>query len=120
MDDLNAAKSAALGEARNLMVGRMSFEFYFDFFEMLKSNNELMSAGYFITDENREQKYLEIVNSDNADLLNLLKKYLEVYDRINAHIFHYGHYQKLKQALDGITSLEQATQMLGEFRALFT
>jgi hypothetical protein len=41
---------------------------------------ELASKGYFITDTNREEKYIEILNSGDANLLDLLEKYLSIYD----------------------------------------
>ncbi len=120
MDDLNAAKSVALGEARKLLVGRMSFEFYFDFFEMLKTNNELVAAGHIITDENREQKYLEIVNLEDEALLDKLKKYLDTSDRIGAHLMYYEQYKKLKDVMESVTKLEEVTGALDEFKAMFS
>lgn len=48
--------------------------------EYLYISIELASKGYFITDTNREEKYIEILNSGDANLLDLLEKYLSVYD----------------------------------------
>jgi hypothetical protein len=52
------------------------------FFNMLISFAGLADQGYFITDDNREEKYLEIIATADQALITLLENYLEAYDRV--------------------------------------
>lgn len=117
---VDQAKSSALGEARNLLGQRMDFEFTFDFFEMLLANNALQAEGYVITNQNREEKYLEIVNSENEELLNLLRMFLDTYDRIGVHLAYYSQYKALKKALEAAQSVEDVDNALEEYKRMFT
>ena len=47
-------------------------------------NNDLSNAGYFITNENREEKYLEILETGNEKLISKLEDYLNYKDEIEA------------------------------------
>lgn len=47
------------------------------------ANNELINEGYFITNKNREEKYIEIIESGNEELIQLLEKYLIILDDID-------------------------------------
>ena len=45
-------------------------------------NNELSSHGIFITDSNREEKYLEILETGDENLIDLLELFLEAKDEL--------------------------------------
>ena len=117
---VDQAKSAALGEARNLLSQRMSFEFTFDFFEMLLANNELTAAGYAITNANREEKYLEIVNSGDEALLDKLKMFLDTYDRLGVHLTFYSQYKVLKKSLETAATVDDVNFALDEYKKMFS
>ena len=117
---VDQAKSSALGEARNLLGKRMDFEFTFDFFEMLLANNQLQAEGYVITNENREAKYLEIVNSGDEALLDKLRMYLDTFDRLNVHLAYYSQYKVLKKALEMAASVEDVNDALEEYKKMFS
>jgi hypothetical protein len=116
---VDQAKSAALGEARLLLSQRMDFEFTFDFFEMLLANNELHAAGYAITNANREEKYLEVVNSGDEALLDKLKMFLDTYDRLGVHLTFYGQYKNLKKALESASTVDEVNFALEEYQKMF-
>ena len=117
---VDQAKSSALGEARNLLGQRMDFEFTFDFFEMLLANNQLQAEGHVITNENREEKYLEIVNSGNDALLDILRMFLDTYDRIGVHLAYYSQYKVLKKSLETAASVEDVNAALEEYKKMFS
>lgn len=52
-------------------------------FNALNSFAILASKGHFITDENREDKSLEIINTGDSVLISALEDYLDAYDRIS-------------------------------------
>lgn len=54
----------------------------FEFVEFIILNNYLIEKGYVITDENRHEKYLEIVETGDLDLIEKLESFLESRDSI--------------------------------------
>lgn len=48
--------------------------------DMLRNHDYLASYGYFITDENREDKYIEILEKDDPKLLSALEQYITYLD----------------------------------------
>lgn len=68
-------------------------QFYFcamDFFDYVNAFNHLASLGYFITDQNREEKYIEIIESGDESLIGDLEIYLENKDKLEnmSHLFN--------------------------------
>jgi len=53
------------------------------YFKAMASFAVLASHGYFITEENREEKYLEIINTGDESLIAALEEYLDSYDNIS-------------------------------------
>ena len=62
----------------SLLVGNIIM--YYKFIEL---NNKLVSAGYTICNDNREEKYLEIIETGDESLIADLEKYLEIKDLLN-------------------------------------
>lgn len=54
-----------------------------DFYDFLAVFNEMTAAGYFITDQNREEKYIEIIETGDEELIALLESYLEKKDKLD-------------------------------------
>ena len=60
---------------------------------------KLADAGYVITDKNREEKYLEILETGNENLIDLLEEYLNAKDDISPIISHKKLYNDIKLQL---------------------
>ena len=60
------------------------FVYYIEYFDVLF---ELTNKGYFITDENKEEKYLEILETEDDELIDLLEKYLEIKEKLTPIIY---------------------------------
>jgi len=75
----------------------------FELFHFFKLNHFLAAKGYFITDENREEKYLEVINEGDGETLRVLSEYLDSLDEFNAIDEVYEKYKvakdKVKAAL---------------------
>lgn len=50
------------------------------FAQMIQNHDYLASHGYFITEDNREDKYIEILEKDDPKLLDALEKYIGFLD----------------------------------------
>ncbi len=54
-----------------------------DYITYIDSNNELMESGFIITDSNREEKYLELLETNDEHLIDLLEELLIIKDRMS-------------------------------------
>lgn len=51
-----------------------------DYIDYIDINNELTSRGYYITEDNREEIYLKILDEGNEELIEMLEEYLNIKD----------------------------------------
>lgn len=70
----------------------------------------LADAGYFITDENREEKYIEIIETEDEQLIDMLETYLESKDEISKIKWN------KKQYLKNLKELETLDENSEEFK----
>ncbi len=70
-------------------------------------NNTLMDKGYIITDENRESKYLEIVNTGNETVIQALDDYLFFKDQMDTAKGFYREFRLQLIQIDESTSVEE-------------
>ena len=78
------------------------------FFEFQLISTELASRGYFITKQNREEKYLEILEKGIEEEIALLEKYLTLLDDLSKYRTLY---YELLQVLDKINSSENKDEI---------
>jgi len=52
------------------------------YIEFIETNNILNSRGFFITEDNKEEKYLEILEAGDEDLINTLERFLNSRDKL--------------------------------------
>jgi len=100
LDSLSVHKARTRTKGKHILKQYCDFTLQFDFFEFNVLNNKLLDAGYIITDDNRESKYLEIINTGNTTLISILDKYLEVKDRISISVHNYENYQEFKNTVN--------------------
>jgi hypothetical protein len=81
-DALTQKKERALTKGMNYMSSRVQLGVVFDFFNFIMANNKLLDGGYVITNENRTDKYLEIVDEGDPDLIDALEMFLTTRDRL--------------------------------------
>lgn len=53
-----------------------------DFISFIQINNKFASNNIYITDQNKEEKYIEIIESGNERLIEDLEKYITLLDNI--------------------------------------
>lgn len=118
-NSLQLKKMQAIGKGNLLIVQRINVLSLLGFAKFIIINNYLANAGIFITDENREEKYLEIINTNDAALINRLEEYLEVKDVISQDLYWYDHYMKFKSDIESATEEDQVQTYLENFGSLF-
>jgi len=106
-------------QARQFISNRTGSLSMFDFYGFSLINNNLIDRGYVFTNDNREQKYLEIVNTGDQDLIDALDIYLTIRDRLDEHHTMYKQYRDFWLALKDMTTVEEMENGLIAFRQLF-
>jgi len=74
-----------------------------EFFNFINLNNIFIEKGIIITEDNREEKYLEIINKEDPKLIESLEKYLEAKDRISQVYWRYEKVEEFKKELMSLT-----------------
>lgn len=55
-----------------------------DFVNLMILNNKFMSKGIFITEENREDSYIKIIEAGDENLINDLEKYIMLLESVKS------------------------------------
>lgn len=74
-------------------------------------NNTLADKGYFITEKNREKVYLDIINTEDEDLISDLEKYLEALDQINTLSSIYTKYSEFNKNIKSADTLAEIREL---------
>lgn len=113
--DINILRNQKLSEAKYnvshhqaLVTGLMMFDF-------ICINNELLDKGFVITDNNREDKYIEILEAEDEALVEKLEIYLNARDTISRASFLEREYQKFYRDIKQSQTEEEILKVSSEF-----
>ena len=81
-NELQEHKNAALAKVRMLITPELASIAGLTMYGFIVLNNDLVNAGYAITNDNREEKYLSILETGDETLINKLEDYLNYKDEI--------------------------------------
>ena len=119
MSDLDQVRSEQRGIIRVQLMNRIGFQLDFDIFEFTLLNNQLIQKGYVITEDNREEKYLQIINDNDQEDIDLLTRFLEALDRISPHMFFYKQYSKASKEIDEASDEERIKNIVEEHLKIY-
>jgi len=118
-DDADAARTAALIKVRSLVVPEMTKESGFTLYNFMMMNNELASEGYFITNNNREEKYIEIIETGNERLIETLEMYLEAKDTLDRAASMKVRLDKFRKEIGRMDAVDDIKTATDNFLATF-
>ncbi len=84
-------------------------------YEFTVLNNELMNNGFFITNDNKEEVYIDILEKEDDHLINILEKYLICQDEIQRSFAAYEMYRTFKQSLQEASTTEEISSLANTF-----
>lgn len=100
--------------------GRVNYQQFFvsamDYFEYLNVFADLATLGIFVTNDNREEKYLEIIETGNEKLISKLETYLEKKDLLEGLSYAYNRSKLYERRAMECESKEQLDEVIEEFR----
>ena len=118
-DVLAITKSRAKTEALKMLKTRLDDTTMFDFYEFSILNNAFVEKGFIITNANREEKYLEIINTGDTKLIDNLEKYLLSRDRVSQHNRWYTRYRIFEDEMNSARTTSEVANALEKYLNLF-
>lgn len=89
------AAAAVRVKARGIMGDDLLIFYLMDLVKFMILSNDFMSKGIFITDDNREECYIKIIEMGDESLIQKLEEYLNMKDSINVIIKKQEEYRKI-------------------------
>lgn len=106
-DVLSQLKSSAITKVRMLVTPELAKISGFALYGFIVLNNDLSNEGYFITNENREEKYLQILETGDEKLIAKLEDYLNYKDEIEAVSSLERKFSKFRQEINECDTAEK-------------
>jgi hypothetical protein len=104
--EIDAARNNAAYKARQMVTYELGKISSFTLYRYNILHDELAADGYFITNKNREQKYIEIIETGNVELISLLEKYLEARDTIDQALSVHDRLDSYLANLNSLTTVD--------------
>jgi hypothetical protein len=101
------SKQAILNGIRNRIAGVAVSTSFFEIYEFITATGMLASQGVFLTDENREKTYLNIINTGDEALINALERYLEIKDNMDQLFRQYHNAAETLKRVEETTTIEE-------------
>lgn len=114
-DDIEAFKQNQLKRVRMVFNSNLATYSGLTYFNFLGLNNELADMGYLITDENRESKYLALLESGNEMNISKLEDYLNSRDEISRVSSLYKKYEEFCKKIKAETDMSAIEKMANNF-----
>jgi hypothetical protein len=114
-DSLQQLKKSSITKIRMLVTPELSKISGFALYGFIVLNNDLTNEGYFITNENREEKYLQILETADEKLISKLEDYLNYKDEIESVASMERKFTKFRQDINECDSSEKIEELEKNF-----
>lgn len=111
IEELQSHKNSSIIKIRMLVTPELSKISGFALYGFMMLNNDLSSRGYFITDKNREEKYLEILETSDEELIQKLEDYLNYKDEIEKIASLERLFSKFKTQINESSTIEEVKKI---------
>jgi hypothetical protein len=112
---LQEIKNHSLTKVRMLVTPDLSKIAGLTLYGFMILNNDLINAGYAITNENREEKYLQILETGDEILISKLEDYLNYKDEIEKVAQLERKFSKFKNDVLSSSTVEDITEITNKF-----
>lgn len=109
------AQNAALVKVRMLVTPQIAQIAGLTMYGFIVLNNDLIDAGYAFTNNNREEKYLEIIETGNEALITKLEDYLKYRDEIDRVAALERKFSAYKQNVQTASTVEEVKKLEEDF-----
>lgn len=99
----------------NSFCGRCSIIDMLEIYNFILINNKLASKGFYITDENKDNIYIDIIKSENEENTEMLEKLLYAKDYLSNPYYWFEEYKKYNEDLECSDTKEEIDKVTQEF-----
>lgn len=114
-DELQTTKNASIVKIRMLVTPAFAKISGLTLYGFMVLNNDLANEGYFITNENREEKYLAILETGDEKLISKLEDYLNYKDEIENVAFIERDFAAFRNSIKEASTIDEVQKIESEF-----
>lgn len=118
-DPLQSTKEASIIKARMLVTPELGKTAGLVLYSFIVLNNDLSSRGYFITDKNREEQYLAILETGDQDLIEKLEQYLNYRDELEASAYLERRFSAFRKRIQSAKTIDEVVAIEEQFLTEF-
>jgi len=118
-DVIEIERQRKLTKGKEVLTSRISLPEIFHSIEFMLLNNFLIERGYIITNENRTEKYLEIIETGDIELIEKLELFLEARDSMLLNYTWYNIYKNYKKQIERAESIDELNNIWKEYLQSF-
>jgi hypothetical protein len=101
------------------VLAAVSHMYPFKLYKYFNCFNVLLANGVYVTDENQEEKYFEVINTQNETLISNFTEFVSIKNTMNEEFTIFKDYNEYHSKLYLASSLEEAKQVYEEFMTLY-
>jgi cellulose biosynthesis protein BcsQ len=116
---LASAKHSALVSVRILVNPEFNRLAGMTLYSFMVLNNDLINAGYVITNKNREEQYLSILETGDENLVQQLEEYLNARDEIERVSYLERRFTAYRKSVEAAKTVEEVEQLKSAFLEYF-
>lgn len=105
------AIKAVKTKARGIMGEELLIFTLLDFVKFIQLNNKFMDLGIYITDDNKEECYIKIIEKNDPKLIDDLEEYINLKDSIKVIENNKKEYVKIVNKLKSLDDLDNETEV---------
>lgn len=118
-DDIQNIRNSEIKRVRMLINPELASVSGLAYYGFMCLNNELADKGFFITESNREAKYLSILETGDEKLIEMLERYLNYRDEIGRVSALHKSFEGLRKDILNEEDPAKIVKMSNEFMDLF-
>ncbi|WP_408098560.1 hypothetical protein ACJVC5_06505 [Peredibacter sp. HCB2-198] len=114
-DDIKSIRDNAIKRVRVTINPELANLSGLTFYGFICLNNELADKGFFITDENRESKYLAILETGDEKLIQKLEDYLNYRDELSRTASVFKKFEIFRKSVLEQTDKDKITKLADDY-----
>ena len=118
-DLITTHREGVLNKARNYISTRLNAVSLFELYEFMVCNFELIEKGFVITNKNRRQKYLDIIDAGEIETIDLLERLLNSKDKLESISGWYNQYRVFESDLQKMNRVNDIDERFKVFVQIF-
>ena len=118
-DPVTSHRERILNKAREYISTRLNAVSLFELYEFLVCNLDLIEKGFVITNKNRRQKYLDIIDAGEIETIDLLERLLNSKDKLESISGWYNQYRTFESDLYKLNSVDDIDERFKVFVQIF-